>query len=132
MTIVPSVIMRVASVGDAVTTGIAEVLMNGPLRSGEYVLVPRSETAMSPTEAGTEVLKMYGSGVGEMVDSNEFGTVVAIVGDEEAIIDETCDTVSLMVVTLLIGYKPIMGGSLPSIPKLQKRSIVQHELLDFF
>lgn len=116
MTIVPSVMISVASVGEGVMIGNAEALIEGPFKSGEYVLVPSSDTTMSPTDAGTEVLKRYGSGVGEGVGKREFGRVVATVGEADARNVDIWETVSLMAVTLLREYRPTMGGSFPLMP----------------
>ena len=112
-----SVIISVSAVGEAVIVGRALALTVAPSRRGLYVLVPRSEETMSPTDAGTEVLKTYAGVVGVTVERRELGKVVATVVDAEAKNDEIAVTFSAISLTLALrGYSPIIGGSLSSIP----------------
>lgn len=54
------VMIKVARVGDGEIVGKA-VTLEGPLRSiGLYVLVARSDETISPTEAVTDALNVYG------------------------------------------------------------------------
>jgi len=112
----PLVIKTVNTVGAADIVGMAEALIDGPASSAEYVLVPRSSVAICPTEAGTDVLKIYEGVAGERVARRKFGTVVAIVANAEEKNDDTSVAFSSIVVTLLMGYSPIIGDSLSSIP----------------
>lgn len=53
-----SVRMSVRAVGAGVISGKAVAFTNAPFSSGLYVLVPRSVVTISPTDAGTDVLKI--------------------------------------------------------------------------
>lgn len=115
---IASVTTSVRSVGDAVTRGKADILKGVPVKIGEYVLVPRSVVAIWPTEAGTDVLRTYGDGAGVSVARGKFGSVVPTVIEAEEKYDEITVEFWTRVVILLRGYNPIVGGSLPLIPKL--------------
>lgn len=114
------VIMNVTSVGDGDTVGIAVAFGWRVLSTAEYVLTARPDDTISPTRAGIEVLKAYGGVVGVGVDNTKFGSTVATVADADEKKEETSSGVSTGAVALRSGYKPIMGGSLVSIPRLQK------------
>ena len=80
---------KVARVGGEEIVGNAEALKKLIPMIGLYVLVARSEETISPTLAGTEVLKAYGGVVKEGVARGKLGSVVAIVTDSEEKKDET-------------------------------------------
>lgn len=105
VTIMPeaSVRISVSAVGAAVISGIALALTVAPFSSGLYVLVPRSVVTISPTDAGTDVLKMYGGTVGVTVDRREFGSVVATVVEADAKKDDMAAAFSAITLTLLSG-----------------------------
>lgn len=111
-----SVIIRVARVGDGVIVGIADALMVGTAMRGLYVLVPKSDETICPTAVRMEVLKRYDGVAGIGVVRMKLGSVVGMVADAEEKKEDMSVAFSLIVVILLKGYKPIIGGSLSSMP----------------
>ncbi len=91
------------------------------------MLVASPEFTTPPTDAGMEVLKIYGGVVNVGVGRMEFGRVVSIVVcgvNEVRLTEGTGEDVGVVTVvfeftttTLVVrGYRPILGGSFVSIP----------------
>lgn len=90
--------------------------------SALYVLFASPEDTIPPTEAGTEVLNVYGGVVKVGVDRMKLGRVVAMVSELAEIKERMSSGVCVVAVIFVLfwrGYKPIKGGSFPLIPKLK-------------
>lgn len=102
--------------GDIV--GKAVVLNPFEPRRGLYVLVASPDDTMPPIGARIDELNVYGGVVYVGIGKTKLGNVVAIVADSEDRKEAMASGVSVEFVSLLSGYKPIMGDSLVLIPKL--------------
>jgi len=114
-----SVTSSVSAVGLGETVGKALALtLCGLSSSGEYVLVPSSVDTSRPGVAVMDALKVYGAVVGISVARGKLGSVVPRVRDAVDRNAETFVACSVRFVLLLRGYRPIIGGSSVSMPKL--------------
>ena len=81
--------MKVTSVGEGVTVGIAVAFAWWLPIAGEYVLVARPEATISPGLALTEVLKAYGGTEGDGVGTRKLGRTVLTFADADAKYEST-------------------------------------------
>ena len=114
------VMMNVTSDGVSDSVGIAFAFGWRVFSTAEYVLVASPDDTIFPTGAATEVLNAYGGVVGVGVGSTKLGRTVATVADAEEKKDDTSAGDCTGSDALRSAYRPIMGGSLASMPKLEQ------------
>lgn len=114
----PSVTTTVDKVANPEMLGNAVALGCRVPNRALYVLVASPVETISPIGALMDVLNAYGGVVSVGVAMIIFGSVVAIVADSDDKKDNTTSGDSTVALAAYRGYRPIMGTSLPLIPKL--------------